>query len=157
MRCTIVCWFTLLVEVVSAAADPPPSIDATWRERARTEGRAAYERYVEAAKRLDVVAEMRYDKKPGPSAGAGKAPYRPQTMREWTVRLDDNMIRERTRIWDGDKGPPRTYLDCDNADCHFRLQKGPAGYALVEYELGPRKPPLKDQGEECTSTRTPAG
>jgi hypothetical protein len=146
MRGTIGFWLAFLVPTVSAAADPPPSIDPVWRERVRTEGRAAFEKYVEAAKRLDVLAEMRYDKKPGASVGVGKAPYRPQTMREWTVRLDDNMIRERIRIRDGDTDPPQPYLDCDNVNYYFRLQKRPNGYALVEYELGQRKPPLKDQG-----------
>lgn len=137
--------FALLLSAALAgplfAADTP-AIDPAWRERALTDGRAAHERYLELSERLEVVSEVSYAARPGSS---GARPFQASTRRVQTVRAGDCMFREETRTAEGPKAPPETRLECDNADYHFTLAKGRAGYSLADYSLGPRKIPLTRQ------------
>lgn len=117
-------------------------IDPAWRERALSEGRATYEQYVKLSKRLEAVSEVSTAAQPGSS---GARPFQASTRRVRTVRAGDCMIREETRTAEGPKAPPETRLECDNADYHFTLAKGNAGYSLADYNLGARKIPLTRQ------------
>jgi hypothetical protein len=116
------------------------AIDLDWLARVKTEGRAAYEKYKAASKRLEAEYEVRSDKAPGP---AGTIPFRPQTWRDRVIRLGDNAIIERVRILDDAPTKPQIHLQCDNSDYHFSLVKAreAAPYALGEYTPGKRRSP----------------
>ena len=147
MRATARWCVAVLVTLGSGGAARPgdgATIDPAWRAKARTEGRAAYEKYKALSLRLEEVSEFRTDKAPGP---AGTIPFRPQTRRERVVRLADNMILDRVRILDGAAKRPQIRLECDNSDYNFTLGKSQedSPYALVDYSPGKRKFPLVNQ------------
>jgi hypothetical protein len=128
----------------AAGAQEDPPIHPAWLEKARIDGKAAYEKYRAVAEHIEETSEMRADKSPG---GIGTTPIRPQTVRDHTVRLGDNFINEKVRLFEG-PDQPMISLECDNTDYHFSLRKSKpdAPYALVGYEPGRRTLPLAQIG-----------
>jgi hypothetical protein len=92
-------FFIVLSFTGMARPDDRATIDAVWLEKAKTEGKAAYERYQTLASRVEERSEYRFEKAPG---STDATPFNAHTTQEWNVRLGDNMIRERVRIFDSE-------------------------------------------------------
>lgn len=141
-------WATVFLALFSngvAHSRDGGAIDPVWLAKAKTELKAVCDKHQALSMRLEEECEYRTEKAPG---AAGAAPFRPQTRRERTVRLGDDIILEEVRILDGTPAQTQARLQCDNSAYYFTLSKSREGapYALVEYALGKRKRPLITQG-----------
>ncbi|MBM4070312.1 MAG: hypothetical protein FJ271_15360 [Planctomycetes bacterium] len=138
-------WFSLGLATlmpVGARLSEPGSIDQLWVDKAKTEGKACYERYLRVAERLEEECEWQVHRIPGAPDDASVI----RSSRERTLRLGRNMIVEKTISFEDASWSTLRRLECNNSHYHFELQKANDGsaYALVDYGKGRSKYPLID-------------
>jgi hypothetical protein len=152
-------WYLLVFAVFMAvssrgAAGEGTAINQAWLAKTRTEVKSVYDKYQALSMRIEAEYEIRSDKTPG---STGTIPFYPQTRRERSIRLGDNIILEQIRNLDGKDGKPniqQIQLECDNNDYHFTLIKSKENspYAMKDYALGKRKLPLSKRSAGLQDT-----
>lgn len=128
-------WIALLATGSVAEAGEADRIDPAWLEKAKTEGKACYDRYEALSARIEEKSETRFERLVGEAPA--KTPFVAQVHRLWVVSSGGNMIVERTRFNDGDS-KPQIVLKCENSRYSFALSKkqSDSPYLLVNYKPG---------------------
>ncbi len=110
-------------------------IDQGWLQKVRTEGKAAYEKYVAVAGKIDSEYEIQSRKIAG---GGTSGAFQAHSERIRFVFLDGNGLLDRARTYERDPSHPQLKVICQNKDYCFELtrQNESAGYALARYFPG---------------------
>jgi hypothetical protein len=109
-------------------------VDPAWLTRLKTEGRAAYEKYIAVSNTLEEVAETRATADGPVDKNSVIGTFRNHKRLETLCRLGPHILcRERTRVYDDEPGGPPTRLECLNASYEFTLakEKPDSPYVLI--------------------------